>query len=415
MLSEVPADWSSKTLKELGSTYSGLGGKTKADFGHGKPFVTYKQVFSGSVIDLAECDLVSVSPDERQHRVCSGDVLFTTSSETPEEVAYSSAVLADVPELYLNSFCFGFRPTSPQELWPEFSTYLFRGPEFRRAAMRLGQGSTRFNISKTRLMNVALSLPPLPEQKKIAAILSSVDEAIQAKRAVIEQTRRVKEGLLQDLLTKGIGHTRFKQTEIGEIPETWEVRCVGELLVERTEAARIDSGAPLYSLIIGQGVVPKPERYERAFLLRDREANEYSVVRPGDIVINPMNLRWGAIGQHRGQERVLVSAYYKVLRVRPEVRRRSHLVYRLLSRPAAIIRYENISEGSLVEKKRVHWSVLKGMKFAVPPEGESERLSSAIEAVEVSLAKSEESKKRLSRLKQGLLQDLLTGKVRVPV
>ena len=72
----------------------------------------------------------------------------------------------------------------------------------------------------------ALPLPPLPEQKKIAAILSSVDEAIQATEAVIEQTRRVKDGLLQDLLTRGIGHSRFKQTEIGEIPESWEVQLL---------------------------------------------------------------------------------------------------------------------------------------------------------------------------------------------
>lgn len=76
-------------------------------------------------------------------------------------------------------------------------------------------------------------LPPLPEQKKIAAILSSVDEAIQAKRAVIEQTRRVKEGLLQDLLTRGIGHTRFKQTEIGEIPDAWKVRHLRQITQSR--------------------------------------------------------------------------------------------------------------------------------------------------------------------------------------
>ncbi len=77
-------------------------------------------------------------------------------------------------------------------------------------------------------------LPPLAEQKKIAAILSSVDEAIQATEAVIEQTRRVKDGLLQDLLTRGIGHTRFKQTEIGEIPESWEVRQLGMWLASTT-------------------------------------------------------------------------------------------------------------------------------------------------------------------------------------
>ena len=88
--------------------------------------------------------------------------------------------------------------------------------------------------------STVLPLPPLPEQKKIAAILSSVDEAIGATEAVIAQTRRVKEGLLQDLLTRGIRrggrpHTRFKETVIGEIPESWEVLRVSQgLCVQRS-------------------------------------------------------------------------------------------------------------------------------------------------------------------------------------
>ena len=87
------------------------------------------------------------------------------------------------------------------------------------------------NLADVERMRVVV--PPLPEQKKIAAVLSSVDEVIQATQAVIEQTRRVKEGLLQDLLTRGSGHTRFKQTEIGEIPVEWEVVTLSELATYR--------------------------------------------------------------------------------------------------------------------------------------------------------------------------------------
>ncbi len=78
---------------------------------------------------------------------------------------------------------------------------------------------------------VRVSSPPLHEQRRIAEILSSVDEAIAATRAVIEQTGKVKQGVLERLLTKGIGHTRFKQTEIGEIPDGWELKPVDELCV----------------------------------------------------------------------------------------------------------------------------------------------------------------------------------------
>ncbi|SEH23587.1 restriction endonuclease subunit S [Rhizobium sp. NFR12] len=89
----------------------------------------------------------------------------------------------------------------------------------------LGNGGVnrRKSISFSTLGKLSIPLPPLHEQRRIAEILSSVDEAIAATRAVIEQTRKVKQGVLERLLTKGIGHTRFKQTEIGEIPEGWKV------------------------------------------------------------------------------------------------------------------------------------------------------------------------------------------------
>ena len=88
------------------------------------------------------------------------------------------------------------------------------------------------SVNQATIRQIHILLPPLPEQKKIAAILGSVDEAIQATQAVIDQTRKVKQGLLQQLLTRGIGHTRFKKTEIGEIPEEWEVATAREC-VER--------------------------------------------------------------------------------------------------------------------------------------------------------------------------------------
>ncbi|MBK6578673.1 MAG: restriction endonuclease subunit S [Sandaracinaceae bacterium] len=104
------------------------------------------------------------------------------------------------------------RPT----LSADFLHAWLHGHEAEIAASATGSTVKRIRVGQ---LDGGCLLPPLPEQKKIAAILSSVDEAIQATQLVIDQTRRVKEGLLQDLLTRGLpGHTRFKQTEIGEIP-----------------------------------------------------------------------------------------------------------------------------------------------------------------------------------------------------
>ncbi|MDR6901490.1 restriction endonuclease subunit S [Rhizobium miluonense] len=101
--------------------------------------------------------------------------------------------------------------------------HLRRSAEWEAYVGNAGDGGVRIRIYFDHLAEFRFALPPLHEQRRIAEILSSVDEAIAATRAVIEQTRKVKQGVLERLLTKGIGHTRFKQTEIGEIPEGWDV------------------------------------------------------------------------------------------------------------------------------------------------------------------------------------------------
>jgi type I restriction enzyme S subunit len=104
----------------------------------------------------------------------------------------------------------------------------------------------RARVPNTVFDEITIHLPPLAEQRRIAEILSSVDKAIAATRAVIEQTRKVKQGVLERFLTKGIGHTRFKQTEIGEIPEGWEVAKIsqiGEVMVGRQRSPTFAAGA----------------------------------------------------------------------------------------------------------------------------------------------------------------------------
>jgi type I restriction enzyme, S subunit len=421
---EVPAGWSPKALKDLGSTYPGLAGKTKADFGEGIPFVTYKQVFAGGEVALDECALVSVSPEERQHRVQSGDVLFTTSSETPEEVAYSAVVLRDMPELYLNSFCFGYRPTSANALWPRFSAYLFHGPNFRRAAVRLGQGSTRFNISKNRLMDVVLPLPPLPEQKKIAAILSSVDEAIAATQAVIEQTRRVKEGLLQDLLTKGIGHTRFKQTEIGEIPEGWEVMRMDELSSRDgmvggpfgSDLVSDDYVEPPGIPVIRGGNVSPGIFNDSGFVYvsaQKAEALRRNWARPGDLV---MTQRGASLGQ---ATLLPMNAKYPVYVVSQTMMRMSPAPERLspgflshfVSSPIAQrwLQRQQTATG----QPHLNLTIFRRMPMVVPPLREQESIQERIDSLDASMLSGRKNVDSAKRSKSGLLQDLLTGKVRV--
>lgn len=189
-------EWKEKTLGEMGKPFNGLSGKTKDDFGHGEAsFITYMNVFSNPVASPSGIDNVEI--DKSQNEVKKGDILFTTSSETPEEVGMSSVWLHDRPNTYLNSFCFGLRPEI--EIDPYFSAYLMRSPEVRKDFYFLAQGISRFNISKQKAMDIKTTIPDTKEQQKIGDFFRNLDELIEAKEQELEKLRQIKMALLDGM------------------------------------------------------------------------------------------------------------------------------------------------------------------------------------------------------------------------
>lgn len=159
----------------MGQTYTGLSGKTKDDFGHGQArFVTYMNVFSNPISNPEMTEPIEIDP--KQNEVEVGDVFFTTSSETPEEVGMSSILLEKRGKTYLNSFCFGFRPSEKIDSY--YLAYMLRSESTRAKIIMLAQGISRYNISKNKVMEIAVSLPSLDEQKMIGQYFSQLDNLI---------------------------------------------------------------------------------------------------------------------------------------------------------------------------------------------------------------------------------------------
>ena len=167
--------WEQRKLGEMGQTYTGLSGKTKDDFGHGQArFVTYMNVFSNPISNPEMTEPIEIDP--KQNEVEVGDVFFTTSSETPEEVGMSSILLEKRGKTYLNSFCFGFRPSEKIDSY--YLAYMLRSESTRAKIILLAQGISRYNISKNKVMEIAVSLPSLDEQKMIGQYFSQLDNLI---------------------------------------------------------------------------------------------------------------------------------------------------------------------------------------------------------------------------------------------
>ena len=152
-----------------------MSGKTKADFGHGQArFVTYMNVFSNPISNPEMTEPIEIDP--KQNEVEVGDVFFTTSSETPEEVGMSSVLLEKQGKTYLNSFCFGFRPSEKIDSY--YLAYMLRSESAREKIILLAQGISRYNISKNKVMEIAVSLPSLDEQKLIGQYFRQLDNLI---------------------------------------------------------------------------------------------------------------------------------------------------------------------------------------------------------------------------------------------
>jgi len=280
------------------------------------------------------------------------------------------------------------------------------------------------SINQATVSSLPILLPPLPEQRKIAAILSSVDEAIQATQAVIEQTRRVKEGLLQELLTKGIGHTRFKKTPIGEIPEGWEIQELSGLCSiahgyafksefftdSRTEYHLLTPG----NFSVNGGYQPHKNRFYSG------EVPEEYVLDEGDLLVTMTDLTPGC--QTLGLPmRVPAFPGFSALHNQrlgrltvdgPDKLSIEFLECFLLSKPYRD-RIKATASGSTV--RHTSPTRILASSIPLPSKREQQKIASAIKAPDQSAVTGETSLRQLRKLKQGLLQDLLTGKVRVSV
>lgn len=196
-------DWNYPVLGTLGKTYTGLSGKTKEDFGHGDAtYITYMNVFTNPITNPLQVD--SIESDAMQNEVQEGDIFFTTSSETPEEVGMSSVLLAKSGTTYLNSFCFGYRLNENVKIDKYYLAYLLRSPVVREKIVFLAQGISRFNISKTKMMEIAIPVPEkTEEQEKIGAFFFNLDKLIEAQEKKIAQLKNIKSALLNKMFSKG--------------------------------------------------------------------------------------------------------------------------------------------------------------------------------------------------------------------
>lgn len=165
-------------MGEIGKFYGGITGKSKEDFKDGNSkFITYKNIYNNLSLNLDVDDTVKINENENQRTLEYGDIIFTGSSETPDECGISSVLTQKTDEkLYLNSFCFFLRLNEKDILNPDFAKHLFRSSNLRYQIGKTASGVTRFNVSKKAMERVCIPVPPLEVQCEIVRILDKFTE-----------------------------------------------------------------------------------------------------------------------------------------------------------------------------------------------------------------------------------------------
>lgn len=191
------------------------------------------------------------------------------------------------------------------------------------------------------------------------------------------------------------------------LAKNWSRHRLGDLLVTRDTKAVNDGRFPHYSLTIESGLVPKPERYNREFLVRDT-AKKYKRIEPNDLVYNPGNLRWGAIALCKAPSTVIASPIYEVLSVRVGQNVDPAYLYLAISTPEWIALYEKFAEGTLVERTAVKPETFLAFELALPPLWEQRKIAAILGSVAEAIEGTQAVIEQLQVVKKAMMADLLT-------
>ena len=332
--------WEQRKLGNCGTTYGGLSGKTKKDFGHGNArFVPYTNVFDNPLTDTKRLETVEI--DSSQNKVAYGDTFFTVSSETPDEVGMSSVWLSDQDDVYLNSFCFGYRQDSTFD--PHYLAYMLRSSSIRSDLTLLAQGISRFNISKNKVMELSVPVPSAAEQKQIGQYFARLDSLITLHQ------RKCQYRSLYGYLS-------------------WEQRKLGGLFFESNERS---SSMEILSVSVAKGIYPASES--------NRDTNpgaslaNYKVVHKGDVVYNSMRMWQGAVGSSDYDG--IVSPAYVV--ARPVIELDSTCFGYLLKRPEMLYKYLCDSQGNSKDTQTLKYNRFADIEVTMPVNLEEQRVISA--------------------------------------
>ena len=423
-LGEIPVEWEVSNLKSISEFITK--GSTPTTYG-------FEWVKEGILFLKSDCvtdngfkigSAMRISKEAhdfmKRSKVKSGDILLSITGNIGRP-----CIIPDyIEEANINQHVARIRINS-LNLNNKFIYHYLCRSEVKKNYEKIKTGLAYPQISLEQVRNTVIPIPTLKEQQKIADIVSIADEKIEIAENLIEKTKELKKGLMQRLLTKGIGHERFKDTEIGKIPEEWNVESLNDISAKYKNSI-VDGpfGSNLKTCdYVEEGILVMQSNYITGgkFELRDvryisenkAKELERSKVKSGDILmakiganfgraeIIPENIKYGILSSNSLKidlnELIAMNSFYI-------------FVLKSYKKNGTIDKLASTTAQPALSLKAI-----KNLKVAVPSLNEQKKIASILSSVDEKIDQYESQKDKLQELKKGLMQNLLTGKIRVKV
>ena len=406
-IGEIPCDWKVDKLGDKAYIKARIGwrGLSSDEYTDEGPYLVAGKHIKGSEILWDECDHISIERyNESSEIMLREKDIIMTKDGTIGRVGFIDKLNNKAT---INGTMMLIRPNE-EVFYSKFLYYYFQGENFKKIINEKVSGSSIPHIFQRDMVNLEVPIPYKYEQEKIASILSTVDEQINNVDVIIEKNKELKKGLMQTLLTKGIGHTRFKKTEIGEIPEEWEIKTfkdiskVNQGLQIAIEERYKDLKEGRLPYITIQYINDKLNSDNEYFI---ENFSESVVCKEDDILMTRTGNTGIVVTNEIG---VFHNNFFKV-DFRRDLLNKDFLVWFLNTNfiQNLISRYA----GTTTIPDLKHDDFYK-LPVVIPSLYEQEKISSILSEVDEKLEEYKNKKQKLEELKKGLMQQLLTGKIR---
>ena len=421
MIKMIPEGWVKIKLGDIGKFSTSSVDKKSIEGEEEVYMLNYMDIYNHSTL-TEDYPFEKVTAPRKQvlsSSVQRGDVFFTPSSETPDDIGHSAVFIGDLENIVHSYHTIRFRSVSNEYLDDHFKSHVFQGVDTYEYFRKRASGSTRFTLSLPVFNELELTVPSLPEQKKIASILSSVDEAIKTTQKKIDKLQDLKKGLMNELLTKGIGHTEFKDSELGRIPKSWVVKKLEEIsIVPITKGSTPSTYGYEWTtngILFLRSESVKMEGFSLSGSMRiSNKANNSlrrSQVLGGDILVAITGYIGSICVYPDGAENANINQHIARIRIPDNITR--DFVAFFLSTDRQREKFLAIQTGQAYPQLSL--KQIQETCVCLPSEAERDKISKILSNHHSHIRSLKENKIHLEKLKKSLMQDLLTGKVRVKV